>query len=110
MSRKDVIFHLRRKVEWLDRRLAEMVPGTAKHNSMRAERVACDVAARELEARASVREVAHVIRRVADGLRYAPANVSPHDTALLSAWAMVVLEDEAQAKRDEAAMHGGGRR
>jgi hypothetical protein len=103
-----VVSQLRRRCLWLDRKISETVAGTAKHNNLRAEWTACDTAARELEARASVREVARVILRVADGLANAPHTVSANDRAFLWAWATTTLTDEAWAKAEEAAAHSGG--
>jgi hypothetical protein len=105
MRRKDVIDQLTRKANWLDRKLSELVPGTAKHQAMRAEYVAVTTAARELEGRASQLEVARVLARITHGLQVTPANVPAKDIAFLWAWASVVLADEEHAKAEEEDAH-----
>jgi hypothetical protein len=105
VRRKRVIDELRRKAAWLDRKIAETVPGTPKHNALRAEFCAVDYAAREMEGLASRLEVARVLMRVTNGLRFTPANVSDKDITFLFAWATTVLLDEKFAKAEEEDAH-----
>jgi hypothetical protein len=107
VRRKRVIDELRRKAAWLDRKIAETVPGTPKHNALRAEFCAVDYAARELEGRASQREVASVLMRITQGLKFSPSKVSNEDIAFLWAWASVVIADEEHAKAEKEDQHAG---
>jgi hypothetical protein len=105
VKRRDAIEQLNRKAAWLAQRIAETVPGTKKHNALRAEFAAVDFAVREIEGLASRLEVARVLMRVTNGLRFTPANVSDKDITFLFAWATTVLLDERFAKAEEEDRH-----
>lgn len=98
MRHAQVIKTLRLKAEWLDRKIAETLPGTAKWNALRAERVACETAARELAGRSLQRDVAKVLRRNLD--RYeASGPTEEEERRFLLAWCDAVRDAE-QAARD----------
>lgn len=101
VSRREAVKALRHKLAWLDLRLGELIPGSSKHNSMMRERVAVDLAARELESRPHQVDAARLaIRVLRDG--------DPDAAADLGLWAEGVLADEEAAKRERRALAGGG--
>lgn len=101
MRRKQVIEELRRKLAWLDQRVGELIPGSGKHGALMRERVAIDVAVRELESRPHQAAAARLALKV---LRTGDEDAR----AALGLWAEGVLVEEDLAKAENARVSGRG--